>query len=122
MKKTILMSVLGLSLLTASLPVLAKEMNSGGFKGPGMAPITVKEALNLKDDTRVTLKGSIEKNLGVDQYLFKDSTGSIEVEIDKKRWDGITVTPEDMIEISGKIDKDWGSTEIDVKRIQKIEK
>lgn len=120
MKKLILTSVLCASLISAS--AFSKDVMMGGFKGPAVAPITVKEALELKDDSRVTLMGNIERSLGGNQYLFKDATGSVEVEIDKKRWNGVIVSPEDTVEISGKVDKDWGSTEIDVKQIQKITK
>ncbi|MDX7526830.1 NirD/YgiW/YdeI family stress tolerance protein [Enterobacter hormaechei] len=39
------------------------------------------------------------------------------VEIDQKRWRGQTVTPENTVKIEGKIDKEWTSTEIDVKQL-----
>lgn len=120
MKKIILGSVMSMMLMLGSLSSVAGDVSQGGFKGPGLEPTSVKEALALKDDSRVTLRGNIERSLGGDQYLFKDSTGSIEIEIDGKRWNGLTVTPADTVEISGKVDKDWNSTEIDVKRIQKV--
>lgn len=93
-------------------------VHGGGFKGPGIETTSVKNALEMGDDTLVRLKGQIEKSLGDDQYVFKDATGSIEVEIDDKRWMGQTITPNDTVEIYGKLDKDMLSKpEIDVKRI-----
>lgn len=91
-----------------------------GFYGPGPAPATVQEVKNMPDDSRVTLRGHIERSLGGDDYLFRDGSGSITVEIDKKRWAGQTVTPADLIEIQGKVDKDWSEVEIDVKHLIKL--
>lgn len=93
----------------------------GGFKGPGIDIMTVKDVLGMRDDSRVRLKGQIIKNLGSEQYLFQDSTGQVEVDIDDKKWMGQTVTPNDTVEIYGKLDKElMGKTEIDVKRIQLV--
>ena len=35
-------------------------------------------------------------------YVFEDTTGAINVEIDQKRWRGQTVTPENTVKIEGK--------------------
>ncbi len=96
-----------------------KEMARGGFKGPGIAMMTVKDVMDLKDDAAVRLKGKIERSLGNDKYLFQDSTGSIEVDISEKKWHGQTVTPNDTVEIFGELDKDMLSQpEVDVKKIR----
>ena len=47
-------------------------------------------------------------------------TFPINVDIDHKRWNGVTVTPKDTVEIQGEVDKDWNSVEIDVKQIRKV--
>jgi uncharacterized protein (TIGR00156 family) len=57
--------------------------------------------------------------MGGEDYLFQDSTGTITVEIDDKRWMGQVVGPSDTVEIYGKVDKDWNKVEVDVKRIVK---
>lgn len=99
----------------------SSAVQQGGFKGPGIDIMTVKDVLDMRDDSRVRLKGQIIKNLGSEQYLFQDSTGQIEVDIDDKKWMGQTVTPNDTVEIYGKLDKElMGKTEIDVKRIQLV--
>ncbi|MDR8274407.1 NirD/YgiW/YdeI family stress tolerance protein, partial [Acinetobacter baumannii] len=41
------------------------------------------------------------------------------VDIDHKRWNGVTVGPQDTVESQGEVDKDWNSVEIDVKQIRK---
>jgi uncharacterized protein (TIGR00156 family) len=82
--------------------------------------MTVERAKSMSDDTWVTLRGTIVERISNDQYLFKDATGNVNVEIDHKRWNGVTVTPNDTVEIQGKVDKDWNSVEIDVKQINKV--
>lgn len=79
---------------------------AGGFQGPGIAPSTVAQALEMSDETAVVLVGSIEKSLGNEKYLFKDATGTVTIEVDNEDWKGINVAPKDVIEIKGEIDKE----------------
>ncbi len=81
---------------------------------------TVESAKSLRDDAWVTLRGNIVERISDDLYVFKDATGTINVDIDHKRWNGLTVTPQDTVEIQGEVDKDWNSVEIDVKQIRKV--
>lgn len=92
----------------------------GGFVGPSGSKTTVEKAKTLSDDTWVTLTGKVEQRIGGDDYIFRDSTGTINVDIDQKRWNGQTITPQDTVQIEGEIDKDWNSVEIDVKRVSKV--
>ena len=80
----------------------------------------VESAKSLRDDTWVTLRGNIVERISDDLYVFKDASGTINVDIDHKRWNGVTVTPKDTVEIQGEVDKDWNSVEIDVKQIRKV--
>jgi conserved hypothetical protein TIGR00156 len=98
----------------------ATQTQNGGFLGPNSSAMTVERAKSMSDDTWVTLRGTIVERISNDQYLFKDATGNVNVEIDHKRWNGVTVTPNDTVEIQGKVDKDWNSVEIDVKQINKV--
>lgn len=100
--------------------VQTQPVQQGGFVGPTGSKTTVKQAKTLSDDTWVTLAGKIEQRIGGDDYIFRDATDSINVDIDHKRWNGQTVTPQDTVEIQGKVDKDWNSIEIDVKQINKL--
>jgi uncharacterized protein (TIGR00156 family) len=95
---------------------------SGGFVGPNGTVTTVEQAKSLRDDAWVTLRGTIVERLSDDRYTFKDATGTMNVDIDHKRWNGVTVTPQDVVEIQGEVDKDWNSVEIDVKQINKVSK
>ena len=118
MNKFLTASVLALS-VTLSGSALASGFQggavpAGGFQGPGLEPSTVAQVLTYSDDTPVVVNGQIEKSLGNEKYLFKDSTGSVTIEIDDEDWRGLNVTPKDTITIRGEIDKDLFKTEIDV--------
>lgn len=98
------------------------QSQNGGFVGPNGSSTTVESAKSLRDDTWVTLRGNIVERISDDLYVFKDATGTVNVDIDHKRWNGVTVTPQDVVEIQGEVDKDWNSVEIDVKQITKVAK
>lgn len=128
MKRTFTLAVI-VTLMSA--PVFAAK---GGFFGPGAltqqqiggmsglhnSPMTVEKAKGLNDDATVTLRGYITEQRSSDDYTFKDSTGTISVDIDQKHWNGLNVTPNDLVEIEGEVDKDKNSLEIDVKKIRKV--
>lgn len=95
----------------------------GGFAGPGAQTqaMTVQQVKNLPDDARVTLVGCIVNQLprDDDKYTFRDNTGEIVVDIDRKDFRGQTVTPQNLVRISGEVDKEWNrAVEIDVKSLE----
>ncbi|MEQ9850354.1 YgiW/YdeI family stress tolerance OB fold protein [Pectobacterium brasiliense] len=94
--------------------------HKGGFVDSQNSLTTVDKAKDLRDDTWVTLSGNIEKRIGDENYLFRDSTGTMEVEIDHKRWNGQMVSPTDKVEISGELDKEFNAVGVDVKQIRKL--
>lgn len=108
-------------LFTSILTLSTISFANGGFQSQpqNMAINNVNSALKAKDDTPVTLVGSIIKQIDDDEYLFKDNSGTIQIEVDKKAWNGQTITPQDTIEIRGKIDKDLSKTEIEVYQVIK---
>lgn len=83
---------------------------------------TAAKVKDLKDDAWVKLRGNITERLSDDRYTFRDETGTVVVEIDHKRWNGVTVSPQDKVELQGKVDKDWNEFEIDVKQVIKLTK
>lgn len=111
------LAMFGLAALSAA-PAHAKY-TGGGFTGPGPALVSVQQALDMGDDARVGLKGNIVQHLGDDKYMFRDSTGTVRVEIDDDIWQGQNVGPNDVVELFGKVDKELNSVEIDVKRLVK---
>ncbi len=92
----------------------------GGFAGPGPAVSSAKDAASMWDDSHVSLCGSIVQHLGKNDYLFKDASGTIRVEIDGDKWQGQSVAPGDTVELYGEIDKDWNSVKVDVDRVVKL--
>lgn len=96
------------------------QTQAGGFQGPSGSVTTVANAKGLRDDTWVTLRGNIVERISDDKYTFKDASGTVNIDIDHKRWNGQTITPQDVVEIQGEVDKDWNSVEIDVKQINKV--
>ncbi|MFV8867257.1 YgiW/YdeI family stress tolerance OB fold protein [Serratia fonticola] len=101
-------------------PAQTQTSPQGGFSGPSATLTTVDKVKSLSDDTWVMLQGNIEQRVGDDTYTFRDATGTLTVEIDRKRWNGQTITPKDKVQLEGKVDKDWNNVEVDVKNIKKL--
>ncbi len=98
-----------------------QQQTQGGFSGPTTSLSTVKDVNTMRDDTWVMLEGYIDQRTGNDSYIFRDSTGTLKVDIDDKHWNGQTVTPKDKVRIEGEVDKDWNSVEVDVKNVTIIQ-
>lgn len=97
----------------------ASSAKQGGFSGSSSV-VTVKQAQGMQDDSWVTVRGTIEKRTGDEDYLFRDATGTMTVEVDHKRWEGQTVSPKDTVELTGELDKDNNVIEMDVKQVKKV--
>jgi uncharacterized protein (TIGR00156 family) len=87
--------------------------------GGQIQTVTVNEAKNLPDDTKVLLTGKLAQSPEDEKYIFSDSTGEISVEIDRKIMRRLSVGISDTVEISGEVDNEKGKVEIDVKNIRK---
>lgn len=96
------------------------QTQQGGFVDANASLTTAAKAKDLKDDSWVKLRGNITERLSDDRYVFRDASGTVNVEIDNKRWNGQTISPQDKVEIQGKVDKDWNEFEIEVKQIVKV--
>ena len=104
--------------ISCILAAVANAQFGGGFEGPSGAnapQLTVKQALNLRDESAVILKGHILNSLGDEKYTFSDGTAEVIIEIDDEDWAGRKVTPEDTVQIFGEIDKEmFEPTKLDV--------
>ncbi len=120
MNKLLLTALVAVSCITLSSEGYAKK-NGGGFTGPSVEITTVEQAKGMSDDTFVVLQGNIKQNIGDELYIFTDASGSINIEIDDDDWNGVSVGPDDLVEIRGEIDKGWTSIEIDVDQVRKID-
>lgn len=126
--KHITLTTLLVSVITFSSAVFADgfvNTPQGNYTGPSNTAakfMTIKQAKSMSDDTYVTIRGKIVQHIKEDNYLLKDSTDQVIVEIDDDLWQGLTVGPNETVEIIGEVDKDspWGKVEIEAKHIRKI--
>ena len=117
MKKVIVIAALFSATAFANTQTLNQPVQQG-FTGPAQGINSVKEALNARDDTPVTLTGHITTSLGGEKYTFNDGTGNITIDVDHDKWFGLQVTPQTKIMLQGEVDKDFNSTSIDVDAIR----
>ncbi|MGD9851104.1 MAG: NirD/YgiW/YdeI family stress tolerance protein [Nitrospirales bacterium] len=105
--------------MTVSIFLLGSLTLWAQFQDPRHTGITtVSAAQEVKDDTWVTLSGTILRQLGEERYLFQDATGTMVVEIDHEDWENVTADPKTILRISGEIDRDWLTTEMEVERVE----
>lgn len=127
MKKLLTVAAIALSSVAVYNTAIAQGFNDGnnqvtqqGFVDESVIVKTVADALNANDNTPVRLDGQIVKQIGKKDFLFKDASGKeIQIEVSKKAWNGVTIGPQDNIQIIGKVDKEWNKTDIDVKQVIK---
>ena len=92
-----------------------------GFQDNSASKTTIINALKMGNNSYVTVEGNILKRVSDDKYIFKDSTGSMTVEIDSDKWNGLTVNTQDKLELSGEIEKKMTSVILDVDTVKKVE-
>ena len=102
---------LGLSSLFA-----ASAFANTGYSGPGATdPVkTAATALQAKDDTHVVLEGHLSQKLENERYIFKDDSGTINVEIDDDKLPVGGVNDKTRVRLTGEVDKGLTATEVDV--------
>ncbi len=119
MKYQMIRGMAFIAVLGASSPLWAQ------YAGPGSEAIkTVEEARKSSDDVEVVLTGHIVRQINREDYLFRDDTGEISVEIDGDDWGAIRepVTPEMTVRITGEVDYHRTEpTDIDVREVEIIE-
>ena len=93
----------------------------GGFKD-SVAPkkSTVAEILKMNNNSYVSVQGNIVKRISDDKYSFKDSTGTITIEIDDDKWGGVNAGTQDKLELIGEVEKKYNTTELDVDSVRKL--
>ena len=97
------LSAVALASVVAAAPAMAQ---TGGFTGPGATQEgTVAQLKTLPDDAHLILKGNIVRNV---------QGGTVELEIDRKYWNGQNVKPENTVKLVVEVDKDFLKTEYEV--------
>ena len=94
---------------------------AAGFTGQ-TAKYSIQDALKQPDNSFVTIQGNIVKKLSSDKYLFKDTTGTITVEIDNEKWGNIEASEKDTLELTGEIERKFNSIHLDVDTVTKLSK
>ncbi|KAA0949068.1 MULTISPECIES: NirD/YgiW/YdeI family stress tolerance protein [unclassified Pseudomonas] len=110
-----------LALLLAPLFSTA-ALAGAGYTGPGaQSVVTVAGAQAASDDTPVVLQGHIVSRLkDHEKYEFKDTTGTIAVEIDDEDLPPVPFNEKTQVKLTGEVDKGLMSREIDVDRVEII--
>lgn len=101
----------------------------GQFQGPGSearlySVKEIKESASKLDrsDTIVKLKGYIVKQVNKDTFEFKDFTGTIRIEIDRKVMPSRSFDDKTEVVLTGEVDYDFlEGTEIEVELIEFVE-
>jgi uncharacterized protein (TIGR00156 family) len=103
-------------------PLFSTAALAAGYTGPGAtAQVTsVAAALKARDDTPVLLQGQIVKRLQDELYEFKDASGTINVEIDDEDWPAQAVSDSVTVRLTGEVDHDLSSREIDVESLELV--
>ena len=107
---------------SAATPMMnSASPQPGRYVGPSSAVLsTVKQLLaDGKDDQYALLQGKIVSHDQGKNYTFADDSGRMSVEISSKRFpQGQTISAEQRVELSGKLDKGWNKTEFEVKEVR----
>ncbi len=98
------------------------DFKRGGFVNTDQTVSKASEAGSWQDDQYIILQGNIVKQVGKDDFIFKDASGEIQVEVERKAWRGQDVSPSDEVKLYGEVDKSWNKTEVDIERVEKIVK
>lgn len=105
--------------------VSISNLSYGQFQGPGVLDKTysVKEIIDNasrldRSDALVKVQGYIVKQINADTYEFKDKTGTIKIEIDKKRLPSNPFDDKTELILIGEVDNDiFAPVEIEVKEV-----
>ena len=78
----------------------------------------ISDVKAMPDDTEVVIQGVIVQNLGDENYLVKDDSGTVNIEIDEDLVQGNTITPEAEVLITATVDQEDNVTSLDAEEIQ----
>lgn len=78
----------------------------------------ISDVKAMPDDTEVVIQGVIVQNLGDENYLVKDDSGTVTIEIDEDLVQGNTITPEAEVLITATVDQEDNVTSLDAEEIQ----
>ena len=119
MKK--IMTALTMAMALAASPMVLAKTDQALLKEAAKNPVTVAKAKTLKDETGVSLTGSIVRHVAGDEFEFKDATGSIMLDIDDDLWQPMQLKAGDRIRVMGEVDTHRSkATDIEVIKIERL--
>ena len=95
-----------------------RELKRQGELGKGRGLLGGLVAAAKTDELKVVLQGHLVERLDDNEYVFKDATGHIPVEIDS--FGGVKVTTENVVKLYGEADYDDVRLVVEVKRIEVV--
>ena len=120
MKKVSMIAVMG---VITSMSAYAGSDNTANNNTNNnmMEVVTVEQVRGMADNSPVIIQGYLLRKNGENSYVFQDTTGTINLEIDEEDWGGMTVTPNDFVEVWGEVDRNGSSMiEVDVSAMKKL--
>ncbi|AYG47090.1 NirD/YgiW/YdeI family stress tolerance protein [Pseudomonas sp. Leaf58] len=101
-------------------PLFSTAALAAGYTGPGaQSASTVAAANDAADDTPVVLQGFVTQKINNDdKYEFKDSTGTITVEIDDEDLPPTPFNDKTKVKLTGEVEKHLMSREVDVDLVE----
>ncbi|MCT7655815.1 NirD/YgiW/YdeI family stress tolerance protein [Oceanimonas sp. NS1] len=82
-------------------------------------PVTsVAEARRLADDSRIILSGHIVRRLNDDEFLFRDGTGTIKIDMDDDDWRKLRRHRRGQLLIWAEVDRDKRRVKLEVERVR----
>lgn len=78
----------------------------------------ISDVKAMPDDTEVVIQGVIVQSLGDENYLVKDDSGTVNIEIDEDLVQGNTITPEAAVLITATVDQDDNVTSLEAEEVQ----
>ena len=107
-----LMAICGLALLSSN------AMAADTAKTTTKPVSKISDVKAMPDDTEVVIQGVIVQSLGDENYLVKDDSGTVNIEIDEDLVQGNTITPEAEVLITATVDQEGNVTSLDAEEIQ----
>ena len=107
-----LMAICGLALLSSN------AMAANTAKATTKPVSKISDVKAMPDDTEVVIQGVIVQSLGDENYLVKDDSGTVNIEIDEDLVQGNTITPEAAVLITATVDQDDNVTSLEAEEVQ----
>lgn len=107
-----LMAICGLALLSSN------AMAADTAKTTTKPVSKISDVKAMPDDTEVVIQGVIVQSLGDENYLVKDDSGTVNIEIDEDLVQGNTITTETEVLITATVDQEGNVTSLEAEEVQ----